>query len=96
MVAAASFLGIDDLHFVRADGLAVSHIHIRHIWPLPKNLGDLLGSFIGGHIDLDGLDVDYKHTGSLTGFTLAGPVVITDEAPDGVRELVGTYSAVRR
>ncbi|HET6680704.1 MAG TPA: hypothetical protein VFG84_05850 [Gemmatimonadaceae bacterium] len=58
--------------------------------------GGLLGSFIGGHIDLDGLDIDYKHTGSLTGFTLAGPVVITDEVPDGVRELVGTYSAVKR
>jgi len=23
----------------------VSHIHIRHIWPLPKNLGDLLRSY---------------------------------------------------
>lgn len=29
----------------RAKGLDVSHIHIRHIWPLPKNLGDLLKSF---------------------------------------------------
>jgi len=26
-------------------GLDVSHIHIRHIWPLPKNLGDLLKGF---------------------------------------------------
>ena len=26
----------------RARGHDVSHIHIRHIWPLPKNLGDLL------------------------------------------------------
>jgi 2-oxoglutarate ferredoxin oxidoreductase subunit alpha len=25
--------------------LDVSHIHIRHIWPLPKNLGDLLRGF---------------------------------------------------
>jgi len=30
---------------VRARGLAVSHIHIRHLWPLPSNLGDLLGRF---------------------------------------------------
>jgi 2-oxoglutarate ferredoxin oxidoreductase subunit alpha len=29
----------------RAKGLDVSHIHIRHIWPLPKNLGDLLRSY---------------------------------------------------
>ena len=29
----------------RAKGLDVSHIHIRHIWPLPKNLGELLKSY---------------------------------------------------
>lgn len=29
----------------RKDGLDVSHIHIRHIWPLPRNLGDLLRGF---------------------------------------------------
>jgi len=29
----------------RARGLDASHIHLRHIWPLPKNLGDLLGSY---------------------------------------------------
>lgn len=29
----------------RAEGADVSHIHIRHIWPLPKNLGELLKSF---------------------------------------------------
>ena len=23
----------------------MSHIHIRHIWPLPRNLGDLLKGF---------------------------------------------------
>ncbi len=28
-----------------ADGLEVSHIHLRNIWPLPKNLGDLLAGF---------------------------------------------------
>ena len=29
----------------RAKGIDVSHIHVRHIWPLPANLGDLLKSF---------------------------------------------------
>jgi 2-oxoglutarate/2-oxoacid ferredoxin oxidoreductase subunit alpha len=29
----------------RAKGLDVSHIHIRHIWPMPRNLGELLHSF---------------------------------------------------
>jgi 2-oxoglutarate ferredoxin oxidoreductase subunit alpha len=29
----------------REAGLDVSHIHIRHIWPMPKNMGQLLGSF---------------------------------------------------
>src|SRR3546814_15475475 len=28
----------------RAEGTDVSHLHIRHIWPLPANLGDLLKS----------------------------------------------------
>ncbi|HEX8667849.1 MAG TPA: 2-oxoacid:acceptor oxidoreductase subunit alpha [Allosphingosinicella sp.] len=29
----------------RARGLDVAHIHVRHIWPLPRNLGDLLRSY---------------------------------------------------
>jgi 2-oxoglutarate ferredoxin oxidoreductase subunit alpha len=29
----------------RARGLSVSHIHVRHVWPLPKNLGALLAGF---------------------------------------------------
>ncbi|MBY8829721.1 2-oxoacid:acceptor oxidoreductase subunit alpha [Hephaestia mangrovi] len=29
----------------RHRGLDVSHIHIRHIWPMPANLGDLLEKF---------------------------------------------------
>ncbi|MDB5724035.1 MAG: 2-oxoglutarate ferredoxin oxidoreductase alpha subunit, partial [Novosphingobium sp.] len=29
----------------RAQGIDVSHIHVRHIWPLPQNLGDLLRGF---------------------------------------------------
>ncbi|HZG08191.1 MAG TPA: 2-oxoacid:acceptor oxidoreductase subunit alpha [Allosphingosinicella sp.] len=30
---------------LRAKGVDVSHIHIRHIWPLPKNLGELLRGY---------------------------------------------------
>ncbi|APG62813.1 2-oxoglutarate ferredoxin oxidoreductase subunit alpha [Sphingorhabdus lutea] len=30
---------------MRAKGLDVAHVHIRHIWPMPKNMGDLLKSF---------------------------------------------------
>ncbi|MEY4239815.1 MAG: hypothetical protein RL339_2416 [Pseudomonadota bacterium] len=29
----------------RAKGLDVSHIHVRHIWPLPANLGELLKGY---------------------------------------------------
>lgn len=29
----------------RRKGLDVSHVHIRHIWPMPKNLGGLLASY---------------------------------------------------
>ncbi|MCF8708496.1 2-oxoacid:acceptor oxidoreductase subunit alpha [Rhizorhapis sp. SPR117] len=29
----------------RAKGHDVSHIHIRHIWPMPKNMGDLLKGY---------------------------------------------------
>jgi len=30
---------------LRDQGWAISHIHIRYLWPLPKNLGDLLRGF---------------------------------------------------
>ena len=30
---------------LQAEGIDVSHIHLRHIWPLPRNLGDLLSNF---------------------------------------------------
>lgn len=30
---------------VRESGAAVSHIHIRYLWPFPENLGDLLRGF---------------------------------------------------
>ncbi|TAL04767.1 MAG: 2-oxoacid:acceptor oxidoreductase subunit alpha [Rhodospirillaceae bacterium] len=33
------------VHNMRAKGLDVSHIHIRHIWPLPRNLEALLKSY---------------------------------------------------
>ena len=29
----------------RERGLNVAHIHLRHVWPLPRNLGELLRSF---------------------------------------------------
>ncbi len=29
----------------RAQGRDVSHVHVRHIWPLPENLGDLLRTY---------------------------------------------------
>jgi 2-oxoglutarate/2-oxoacid ferredoxin oxidoreductase subunit alpha len=29
----------------RAKGMDVSHIHVRHIWPLPSNLGELLRKY---------------------------------------------------
>jgi len=29
----------------RRQGFDVSHVHVRHIWPLPANLGELLGSY---------------------------------------------------
>jgi 2-oxoglutarate/2-oxoacid ferredoxin oxidoreductase subunit alpha len=30
---------------LRNEGHAVAHLHLRHIWPLPRNLGDLLKGF---------------------------------------------------
>ncbi|MES2491966.1 MAG: 2-oxoacid:acceptor oxidoreductase subunit alpha [Pseudomonadota bacterium] len=30
---------------VRAKGIDVSHVHVRHIWPLPSNLGELLKGY---------------------------------------------------
>ncbi|MDP7586010.1 MAG: 2-oxoglutarate ferredoxin oxidoreductase subunit alpha, partial [Verrucomicrobiota bacterium] len=36
------------VNHLRADGLDVSHIHLRYIWPLPRNLGDLLAGFERG------------------------------------------------
>jgi 2-oxoglutarate ferredoxin oxidoreductase subunit alpha len=33
------------VHNMREQGYEVSHIHLRHIWPLPRNLGELLGRY---------------------------------------------------
>jgi len=33
------------VEWMRAEGYDVSHIHLRHIWPLPRNLGDLLHTY---------------------------------------------------
>ena len=33
------------VHQARADGLDVSHIHIRHLWPMQRGLGELLRGF---------------------------------------------------
>ena len=44
---------------LRAEGFDVSHVHIRHIWPLPSNLGELLGGF-------DGVLVPEMNTGQMT------------------------------
>jgi len=30
---------------LQGQGTQVSHVHLRHIWPLPTNLGELLGNF---------------------------------------------------
>ena len=30
---------------LRADGVSVAHAHLRHIWPLPANLGEILANF---------------------------------------------------
>ncbi len=45
---------------VRRDGKAVSHIHLRHIWPMPRNLGELLKGF-------DQILVPEMNTGQLVG-----------------------------
>jgi 2-oxoglutarate ferredoxin oxidoreductase subunit alpha len=33
------------VHNLQAEGVDVTHIHLRHLWPFPANLGDLLGGF---------------------------------------------------
>jgi 2-oxoglutarate ferredoxin oxidoreductase subunit alpha len=33
------------VHAMRSDGVSVSHVHIRHLNPLPKDLGDVLSRY---------------------------------------------------
>ncbi|NJS13360.1 MAG: 2-oxoacid:acceptor oxidoreductase subunit alpha [Sphingopyxis sp.] len=56
----------------RARGLDVSHIHIRHIWPTPQNLGELLKSF-------DRIIVPEMNTGQLK--TLLRDQFLVDAQP---------------
>ena len=56
----------------RRDGLDVSHIHIRHIWPLPENLGELLRSY-------DRIIVPEMNTGQLK--TLLRDQYLVDARP---------------
>jgi 2-oxoglutarate/2-oxoacid ferredoxin oxidoreductase subunit alpha len=56
----------------RKRGLDVSHIHIRHIWPLPKNLGDLLKAY-------DRIIVPEMNTGQLK--TLLRDQYLVDAKP---------------
>lgn len=56
----------------RAKGDDVSHIHLRHIWPLPKNLGDLIRSY-------DRIIVPEMNTGQLK--TLLRDQYLVDAKP---------------
>jgi 2-oxoglutarate ferredoxin oxidoreductase subunit alpha len=56
----------------RARGVSVSHIHIRHIWPLPRNLGDLLRTY-------DRIIVPEMNTGQLK--TLLRDQFLVDAKP---------------
>lgn len=56
----------------RAEGVDVAHIHIRHIWPLPKNMGELLKSF-------DNVIVPEMNTGQLK--TLLRDQFLVDAKP---------------
>ncbi|MBV9882368.1 MAG: 2-oxoacid:acceptor oxidoreductase subunit alpha [Sphingomonadaceae bacterium] len=56
----------------RGRGLDVAHIHIRHIWPLPRNLGDLLRSY-------DRIIVPEMNTGQLK--TLLRDQYLVDARP---------------
>ena len=55
-----------------AKGLDVAHVHIRHIWPMPKNLGELLHGF-------DAVIVPEMNTGQLK--TLLRDQFLVDAKP---------------
>jgi 2-oxoglutarate/2-oxoacid ferredoxin oxidoreductase subunit alpha len=56
----------------RAQGVDVAHVHIRHIWPMPKNMSDLLKSF-------DKIIVPEMNTGQLK--TLLRDQFLVDAKP---------------
>ena len=56
----------------RGRGVEVSHIHLRHIWPMPKNLGDLLKGY-------DRIIVPEMNTGQLK--TLLRDQFLVDARP---------------
>lgn len=56
----------------RAKGVDVTQVHIRHIWPMPKNMGDLLKSF-------DRIIVPEMNTGQLK--TLLRDQFLVDAKP---------------
>lgn len=56
----------------RAQGVDVAHVHIRHIWPMPKNMGELLKSF-------DKIIVPEMNTGQLK--TLLRDQFLVDAKP---------------
>ena len=55
-----------------AKGLDVAHVHIRHIWPMPKNLGELVHGF-------DAVIVPEMNTGQLK--TLLRDQFLVDAKP---------------
>ena len=57
---------------MRREGHDVSHIHIRHIWPMPSNLGDLLQGY-------DRIIVPEMNTGQLK--TLLRDQYLVDAQP---------------
>jgi 2-oxoglutarate ferredoxin oxidoreductase subunit alpha len=57
---------------MRGRGVDVSHIHLRHIWPMPKNFGDLLRSY-------DRIIVPEMNTGQLK--TLLRDQYLVDARP---------------
>ncbi len=56
----------------RAQGVDVAHVHIRHIWPMPKNMNELLKSF-------DHIIVPEMNTGQLK--TLLRDQFLVDAKP---------------
>jgi len=64
---------------LRAEGLPVAHIHLRHIWPLPRNLGELLGRY-------DRVLVPEMNTGQLVNVLRAEYLI----PAEGLNKVTGT------